>query len=560
MKAYVKHLCILTSCMRVVLLFFIVFILSCCSKNNGFNVLSNSTVIKHFTNKGEISAITYELNKKQQVFNEYLYIHTKHKHFQLVFNKSVDTLTFEKVIVSKLPFNDVKIIHQDKMGFKLVPIEMPEIKSVSIVFNKPISKKQFDVKKLQIISRDIFNSLFKSEAKFVASDMQVIQIDSDTSINELKQTAKIKVFNRGSYSDKKKYQPDYEGACVFKIRGQTSKSFWKKGFKLELTDSIKRNIPLLGMPKEHDWVLHGPYKDVSLIRNAFAYELSNKIGQYAPRTRFCELIVNNEYLGIYVLIELIKPDKNRVKLNIKDANMEHENPFLVKIDKGSGPIFKSPYKSMIDSGWVQSYYAVYPKRKKITKPEINSIKKEIIDFEKVIVNNNDDLPANMNTQSFVDYIIVNELTRNIDAYRLSAFMHKPANDKITMGPVWDFNYSLGLTVQNEGFKTEGWVIEGRAVPFWWKKLHASSEFRELFTDRWVALRKDQLSFKELAHSIDSIAELNEPGRERNFQKWRGYGDKLGIRASEVDDYESEIELIKDWLEKRIIWMDSQIIR
>ena len=47
--------------------------------------------------------------------------------------------------------------------------------------------------------------------------------------------------------------------------------------------------------------------------------------------------------------------------------------------------------------------------------------------------------------SFVDFLIINELCKNIDAYRLSTYFQINENKKVVMGPIWDFNFSLGLT-------------------------------------------------------------------------------------------------------------------
>ena len=56
------------------------------------------------------------------------------------------------------------------------------------------------------------------------------------------------------------------------------------GFETGLEDESNNNVKLLGMPRENDWVLYGPYADKSLLRNVLIFQLANEMGRYAPRT------------------------------------------------------------------------------------------------------------------------------------------------------------------------------------------------------------------------------------------------------------------------------------
>ncbi|MBN1472962.1 MAG: CotH kinase family protein, partial [Syntrophaceae bacterium] len=109
---------------------------------------------------------------------------------------------------------------------------------------------------------------------------------------------------------------NYNGKIGIELHGQSSLSFTKKSYRIETRDSsgANLNVSLLGMPKENDWILYGPYSDKTLMRNVLSYTLASEISGYAPRTRFCELIMNRVYVGVYVLTEKIKLDKNRVNI------------------------------------------------------------------------------------------------------------------------------------------------------------------------------------------------------------------------------------------------------
>ena len=119
-------------------------------------------------------------------------------------------------------------------------------------------------------------------------------------------------------NDERNYVTDlpnnYAGRIEIELHGKSSLSFPKKSFRIETQDSIgeNKNISLLGMPKENDWILYAPYSDKTMMRNALSYTLSGEISGYAPRVRYCELILNDAYHGVYVLTEKIKRDKNRV--------------------------------------------------------------------------------------------------------------------------------------------------------------------------------------------------------------------------------------------------------
>ena len=159
-----------------------------------------------------------------------------------------------------------------------------------------------------------------------SSNLPLILINTygQTIPDEPRITADMEVINYGPglRNHPEDIPNDYNGRIAIEIHGESSTMFPKKSYRLETQDSLgeNNNVSLLGMPKENDWILYGPYSDKSLIRNVLAYRLSNDIGRYAPRTRFCELLINGQYMGLYVLTEKIKRDKHRV--NIKKLRPE----------------------------------------------------------------------------------------------------------------------------------------------------------------------------------------------------------------------------------------------
>ena len=112
--------------------------------------------------------------------------------------------------------------------------------------------------------------------------------------------------------------------ALMHVRGHSSLRYPKHSFALkalnELGDSHK--VSLLGLSKDSDWVLYGPYPDKTLMRDVLAYDLSNAMGRWAPHGRFVEVFVNensavlsmSHYAGVYVLMEKITQNKDRVDI------------------------------------------------------------------------------------------------------------------------------------------------------------------------------------------------------------------------------------------------------
>ena len=139
-------------------------------------------------------------------------------------------------------------------------------------------------------------------------------------INEPKIDAQMTLTEKGTVT--------YEGRIGIEIRGSTSQMFPKKSFSLETRDADGNgtDVSLLGFPEEEDWILHGPYSDKSLIRNMLNYDLSRDMGMYASRTQLVELNINEAYSGVYVFMEKLKRDKNRIDINkLKDDENSGED-------------------------------------------------------------------------------------------------------------------------------------------------------------------------------------------------------------------------------------------
>ncbi|MBN1998926.1 CotH kinase family protein, partial [candidate division KSB1 bacterium] len=366
----------------------------------------------------------------------------------------------------------------------------------------------------------------------------------------------------------------YNGHIGIELRGSTSRGFPKKPYRIETLDALGNNlnVSLLGMPAENDWVLHNPWSDKTQMRNVLAYKISRDIGRYASRTRFCELFLNGEYQGIYVLMEKLKRDKNRVdieRLDIDDtAGDSLTGGYIIKIDKMDGEQV---------GGWMDGnifYQYHYPQPNDITEEQKNYIEDFMTKFGTAVRQGERDgsdaaYADYIDLESFVNHFLINEISRNIDAYRLSAFMYKDrdSNDsRLTMGPVWDFNLSFGNGDYYNGWETEGWNLDHLiaacggdfAPPFWWKTIRNSHRFLSTLKRRWAVLRPDILSTDRLLNYIDAVADTLDEAQKRNFEKWPTLGTYLWPNWFVGETYEEEIYFMKQWLAGRLEWMDKAI--
>ena len=238
----------------------------------------------------------------------------------------------------------------------------------------------------------------------------------------------------------------YEGNIGIEFRGATSQSFPKKSYGLETRDAnnLDLNVSLLGFPEEEDWILYGPYSDKSLMRNILIYDLSRDIDMYASRSKFVELSINNEYQGVYVFMEKLKRDSQRIDINkLKEDENSGEDltgGYILKIDKTAGTnlgegyndlnSFTSPYAPPNASvGQKINFLYEYPDAEDITTEQKAYISSYVSDFENALASPDFadiDLgyAAYIDVPSFIDFFLLNEISNNVDGYRLSTFMHK----------------------------------------------------------------------------------------------------------------------------------------
>lgn len=427
---------------------------------------------------------------------------------------------------------------------------------------------------------------FKEPLDYTSSNLPIIQINTDGQniVQNTKINAGMKVLNSGGINFLTDTTYEYNGQAGIEIRGFTSAGYPKKSFSVETRkeDGSNNNVSLLGMPKENDWVFHGPYSDKSLMRNVLAYHLGNLTGKWSPRTRFFELYLNGVYNGVYVLVEKIKNDKGR--LNLAEllprdtVGDELTGGYILKIDRPEATdidgvdYWISPYRA--PTRLQQKVYFLHqdPKGTELAPVQHAYIRDHITKFEDAMYSDNyrdrdQGYRAYVDFISFVDYYIITELSRNLDGYRISTFLHKDKDSKggkVTMGPYWDYNICFGNANFFSAGQTAGWVVDGMgdadsyAMPFWWGKLRLDPFFNSYLKRRWNEWKQNYLNSTYLNTFIDSCATNLGDAQKRNFRTWDVLSTYVWPNNYIGNTYDNELTYLKNWLRDRMVWMDSQI--
>jgi hypothetical protein len=369
---------------------------------------------------------------------------------------------------------------------------------------------------------------------------------------------------------------DYNGKISIEYRGSSSQSFPKKPYALETQDSVgnNNNVSLLGMPVENDWILYAPYSDKSLMRNFLTFDLGRKMGSYSPRTVYCELLINGDYKGIYILMEKIKRDNDRVDIAKLDSNDVAGDSltggYIIKVDKytGTGGLdWLSDFPNIGGNNLYIQYH--YPQASALQPQQMDYIEHFMDSFEYALAGPNftDSLigySKYIDVNSFVDLYIINELSKNIDGYRLSTYMYKDRDDnggKLTMGPFWDYNLAFGNADYCDGGITTGWEVNGGCGdnnPFWFERLLDDTIYQNKLKCRWEYLRDRSFHQDSLFNFIDSMALYLNDSQQRNFQQWPTLGTYVWPNYYVGSTYQDELNFFKTWIGDRLVWIDNNI--
>ncbi len=367
---------------------------------------------------------------------------------------------------------------------------------------------------------------------------------------------------------------DYNGKIGIEIRGSSSQMFPKKsyGFETKTSALADVDVSLLGMPEENDWVLYAPYTDKTMIRDMLTYTLDASLGHWSPRCRYVELFLNGNYQGVYVLMEKIKRNKNRVDiaklLTTDNSGADLTGGYIIKIDKLTGGGGEGWYSNYYNAVGRTYYQYDYPKAKEITNTQKTYIQSYVRSMEQSLYQEKFTGTGSyhdfLNDSSFIDFMIINELARNVDGYRLSSYLYKGKSDRLNCGPIWDFNLTYGNADYYNGWLTTGFQYQAylgndnSQNPFWWSKLMRDPNYVKQLKKRWVLLRKNELSNQRITFVIDSLTNLIAEAKDRNYQRWTGViGVDIWPNYYVGNSYAAEVSWMRNWINQRLVFLDQQ---
>jgi hypothetical protein len=369
----------------------------------------------------------------------------------------------------------------------------------------------------------------------------------------------------------------------FHVRGQTSAMYDKKPFKLELRNpgGGDRDCPVLGMPAESDWVLHSPYPDKALIRNAFTYSLGRDIGMAAPRGVLVEVYVNTasrplgsaDYQGVYLLVESIKNQKNRLDLNqLKTADVSAALLSGGYIFKFEWQVSDIKQKLLCPSGQQNCWNWLEVADPDPWAPQQQDYLAQYLSSFVTALHSSSPsdttsgYPAFIDTSSFANQVIVHELTRNLDAYARSQYFYKDRDAKVFAGPLWDYDLIAGVGFSSgsgSNLATSGWQSDSVASRLattadWFPRLLADAAFKAQVIARWKELRQGQLSDAQIRARISQWTSGLKAGAERNFQRWKILTTaRIGLFTTPTaSTWEAQVTSMQDWLIARAAWLDD----
>ncbi len=379
---------------------------------------------------------------------------------------------------------------------------------------------------------------------------------------------------------------DLESRVGIRVRGAFSSSFDEPGYSLEAwsdSDDDDHDISPFGFSAESDWILHAPNPqfDQALIDNSFLFSLSNQMGLWAPKIQYVEAFVNKDggdvtmadHVGLYVFTEKVTRAEGRLDFDRFSAAgtaggwlLEINRMDSISVDgippknfhtAGPDGVLQTPQDLTNSSSTgddIPRQYNAYINYDDPSGYTINDTQRQAItdwfaEMEDVLYGRNPDVVWNdpidgyaryIDVDSFVNYFILHELSKNGDGLLLSMWVYNPdpaAGGKLTFGPIWDAD--LGSFSGNAA--TE---LMRRADRLWYGRLFDDPNFMQRYVDRWQELRQDVLSDENMEVVIDGF--------------FTQIGNEAAVRDG-VTNWSARLNQFKRWVATRAAAIDASFV-
>lgn len=418
--------------------------------------------------------------------------------------------------------------------------------------------------------------------EFSESDLPIVVINTNGNAidYDIKITADMGIVYNGPGNRNHLIDPfnEYNGKIGIEYRGNYSLSLPQKPYSIELIDNLGVAIDssIFGMPAENDWLLLANYNDKSFARNALPNETFESMGNYGVRSHHVDVVLNGEYQGIYLFSEKIKRDSNRVDISKLDTleilGQDVTGGYIIKVDYWDNTdSWQSNFSPIGFPGLDIHYVYYYPKPDVIVLEQQTYIQNFMDEFETALYAANFDDPnfgyrRYISVPTFIDYLIINELARNVDGYKKSRFLYKDKDHadgtyrKLKAGPVWDFDWALkdmwSGAEDGSGFMYPE-VDQDVNAPGWYIRLLQDTLFANEVRCRYDDLRRNILSEAYMHNKIDSIAAVVNESQDWHYLTWGHMGAATGTGEVQAPSqtYAEEVQRLKDWLTRRVNWLD-----
>lgn len=289
---------------------------------------------------------------------------------------------------------------------------------------------------------------------------------------------------------------EWNATLTGRIRGRGNSSWlWydKKPYRLKLDEKSK----ILGLRSNKDWNLLANYRDATDLMNTFVFELGQLAGlNYTNNTRYVEITLNGDYIGLYQLTETIEAAKDRV-------NIDKDNGIILSLDADDGPEL-SP--GATDNFWSAVYYmpCCVKNPDKPTAAQVQAVMDEFEELEYAVYQHDyDEFSDLADIDAFINYMLIQEFVYNVEvAAPRSIYLYKDVNQKWSFGPLWDFDagydFDWGTMTTGHNFfmsykelvlGTDPKIHEGgySYVPEFFTDMFRSKEFVQHVQNNWLDL-------------------------------------------------------------------------
>jgi spore coat protein CotH len=336
-----------------------------------------------------------------------------------------------------------------------------------------------------------------------------------------------------------------ESPMKIRGRGNSTWQFPKKPFQMKLDDKGE----FLGMPNDKKWLFLAEYADKTMLRNKIAFEMgyiSNL--DWTPQARFAEVFINGEYNGTYNVTQKVEESDNRVALG--------DTGYLLELDQ----LERLDFDDVYFESTATDKFIVNIKEPSLEydSEEYSYIVNLIGDFESALFGANFTSESNgyrqyIDIDSFVDWFLISEITKNVDSMFFSSiYLNVIPDERIKMGPLWDFDLAFGNVDYADSRYPEGWWVKYNP---WYERLFQDPYFVAKIKERFEYFNNNQ---DLIINKIDSYSEQLKWAQEENDDKWQTMGVFVWPNPVVFDTYQEEVDSMKSWYSARMSWLESAI--